>query len=61
MDTGALSIDKVSAYNPDIILCDNNAWSCNFTFLNTLYNAGYHIASIGNDTYAGILPIFSAS
>lgn len=46
VDTGALSIDKVSAYNPDVILCDEHAWSCNFLFLNTLYNAGYKIASI---------------
>lgn len=60
VDTGATSLTKVAAYDPDIVVCDQYAFSCTFSFLNTLYDAGYSIASLGNDTLFGILPIVSS-
>lgn len=50
IDSAATTLDKVKAYNPDIVVCDQFVWSCGFSFLNTLYNAGFNIVSQWNDT-----------
>jgi len=57
VDTGATNLTAVQAYNPDIVVCDRYAWACSYSFLNTLYNNGYSIASMGNDTGSTIYPI----
>jgi hypothetical protein len=41
-------------------MCDRDVWSCSLPFLGTLYDAGYAIASIGNDSNTGPLPITSS-
>ena len=59
VDLGATTIATVASHQPDIVVCDRYVWGCSESFLNTLYNQGYNIASQGNDTTTTILPILS--
>ncbi|MCR4307575.1 MAG: fibrinogen-like YCDxxxxGGGW domain-containing protein, partial [Candidatus Berkelbacteria bacterium] len=57
VDTAVTTVGQVAAYSPDIVLCDQYAWGCGGTLLNSLYDAGYNVVTKGNDTSTAIYPI----